>query len=360
MDYRRKPAKDFTIEELDRELIARGAKISSEQRLKFKDMDGTHERTDIMLEVEKFYNNAASLSENSALRHLETWQLAKALMNKTRTRIKENDDTRGIWYDDKRKDLFQVEDDWVRENSKCVAALCYKSDLLPVEYGYSQLRTKTFGEAFNLCPNEPFCDQPVSVGRMSTGFLVKEDVIATAAHCIDERRFRDLRFLFGFKMLNSLEPVTQVPNKNIYHPIELLNKVHNRKSDKSDWALVKLDRKVTGQRVAALPEKDINCNQSVYVLGHPCGLPLKYAYGGTIQAIEKAYFSADLDIFSGNSGSPAFNSETHEVIGIVVRGDNRDFRWTGKGWMSVIYPNPVLKSNHAQCTRISELVRFCR
>lgn len=86
---------------------------------------------------------------------------------------------------------------------------------------------------------------------------------------------------------------------------------------------------------------------------------MKYAAGATVQEIAGAYFSADLDVFSGNSGSPVFDGNTHELVGIVVQGDNRDFRWTGKEWMSVIYPDPVFKSKKAHCTRFSEFGKYC-
>jgi hypothetical protein len=128
----------------------------------------------------------------------------------------------------------------------------------------------------------------------------------------------------------------------------------------SDWALVKLDRKVEGQSVATLSTKDISCGQEVYVIGHPVGLPLKYALGACDMDVSGAYFSADLDVYSGNSGSPVFDGETHECVGMVVRGDNRDFRWMGNGWLSVIYPNREIYSTGAQCTKESEFIDYCR
>jgi hypothetical protein len=38
---------------------------------------------------------------------------------------------------------------------------------------------------------------------------------------------------------------------------------------------------------------------------------------------------------------------------MLVRGDTRDFRWTGKGWASVVYPNQEIEPNMPQCTRAS-------
>jgi len=34
-----------------------------------------------------------------------------------------------------------------------------------------------------------------------------------------------------------------------------------------------------------------------------------------------SWFTADLDTYGGNSGSPVFNARTHEVDGILVRGE---------------------------------------
>jgi V8-like Glu-specific endopeptidase len=195
---------------------------------------------------------------------------------------------------------------------------------------------------------------------MCTGFLVAEDVIATAAHFADKNNVTTLRIVFGYKMLDPCTPVTRISNGDIYEGVKIIDRIYNRMGNRSDWALVKLNRNVEGQTIAALSNKGISCHQPVYVIGHPCGLPLKYAPGAKVGDIREAYFGADLDIYSGNSGSPVFNKDTHEVTGMVVRGDNRDFRWTGKGWVSVIYPNPEIHSRGAQCTRVSEFSRYCQ
>jgi V8-like Glu-specific endopeptidase len=104
---------------------------------------------------------------------------------------------------------------------------------------------------------------------------------------------------------------------------------------------------------------EISSDQEIYVIGHPCGLPLKYAPGAYVCDVNETCFSADLDVYSGNSGSPVFDSKTHEVIGMAVRGDNMDFRWNGKGWISVIYPNLDIVSGGAHCTRVSEFIHHC-
>jgi len=92
-----------------------------------------------------------------------------------------------------------------------------------------------------------------------------------------------------------------------------------------DYAIIQLDRKVVGREPLKLRKSGkINKDQSIFVMGHPSGLPLKYADGAKVFSHEGAYFSTNLDTFGGNSGSPVFNLETYEVEGILVRG-NQDY-----------------------------------
>jgi hypothetical protein len=242
----------------------------------------------------------------------------------------------------------------IKNNSDGVAAICMKDNLIEGQNGYSSLKVKNYGKIFNLHEYEPFRQQPIVAGRLCTGFLVKDDVIATAGHCADEKNVTELRIVFGFKMLGLSTPVTWIPHENIYKGVKIIHRVYAPQGKGPDWELIKLDRKVEGQAVVKLSEKPIYLDQPVYILGHPCGLPLKYSSGAQVRGINGVCFSADLNVYSGNSGSPVFDCKTHEVIGIVVRGDTQDFRWTGKGWLSVIYPNPVIRSQEPQCTRVSE------
>ena len=264
----------------------------------------------------------------------------------------------GIWNDDDRKDIYEITDEKVKKNTNCVAAICMKDNLID-NNGFSTLRVKNYGKSFNLCDVEPFYDQPISAGRLATGFLVKEDVIATAGSFVNESKIADFRIIFGYRMVDNSAPVIQMPNNNIYKAVGIINRVYNPRSNGSDWALVKLDRRVEGQTIARLSEKDIYCHQPVYIIGYPVGLPLKYSGGAIVRDIEDTFFSADIDVYSGNAGSPVFDSNTHEVIGIVVRGDTQDFRWTGKGWLSIKYSNPHIHSREPQCTKVSEFIAYC-
>ncbi len=349
----------YSVQELDRELIARGARISGEIRFRFDDTLGSPERDTVMGQVKEIYDTAVSYPPNQALSHITTDQLIKILLFKT-GRI-EIDDLKGTWGKDSRKDFYEIQDEAVKKNAASVAAICQSTNLIEISENLSMLKVKNYGKAFNLDRSELFHHQPISSGRLCTGFLVSEDIIATAGHCADGKNVKDLRIIFGYKMESPSTPVIRVSHDNIYKGVKIIRRVYNSRGngDGSDWALVKLDRPVVGQKVAKLARKEISLQQSLYVMGHPCGLPLKYGSGAKVCNINQACFAADLDVYIGNSGSPVFDSKTHEVVGIVVRGDNRDFRWTGKSWVSVIYPNPDILSKEPQCTRVSEFINHC-
>lgn len=347
----RKIPTEFSVEDIDRELIARGAQIPEKERFKFKDKEGTPARDAAMAQVKKLYDNAPS--KNPGLSDLSTGDLIKLLILKTQKMT----NTRGIWFGDDRTDFYEIPDKQVKKNAGCVVLICLEDNLVEEKNGFSTLKVKNYGKTFRLCENEPFHDQPISKGFSFSGFLVSEDTVATAAHVVNRIKVSDLRIVFGFKMEGPYKPVIRVPNENIYKGVEVPHKVYRSlNGDGADWTLVKLDRKVVGYPSAKLSRKRIFSDQPVYVLGHPAGLPLKYAPGARIEQVSGACFGAKLDIYSGNSGSPVFSSDTHEVVGMVVRGDTRDFRYTGKCWLSVIYPDSEFCSQGAQCTKVSQFI----
>jgi hypothetical protein len=355
IENRRDLQAELSIAELDRELIRRGTRIAGPGPFEFADEEGTPEREALMANLLKLYESAQAAPANESLRHIGTEELVTLLKYKTW----EINQDKGIWGEDGRIDQYEIVDERIKNNSHSVAVICREKNLIAEEKGFFALQYKNYGKAFNLCANEPFGHQPIAAGRQCTGFLVKEDVIATAGHCACEKNVTDLRIVFGFKMTDDSTPVTRIAAENIYGAIEVIDRFYIP-GQGADWALVKLDRSVTGPFIPALSKKEICLNQPLYILGHPCGLPLKYSGDAKVCYIEDGYFSADLNVYSGNSGSPVFDKKTHEVVGIVVRGDSRDFRWTGKGWMSVIYPNPEVLSREPQCTRVSQFIDLCR
>ncbi len=260
-----------------------------------------------------------------------------------------------IW-NDNRKDWYEITDEKIKKDAKSIAIIFTKNGIIDKGNGYSTLKTNNYGKLFDLCKNERFRDQPVAAVPYFTGFLVKENIIATVGHCVNERNVTYLRFIFGFKMLAPSTPVIEVPGKNIYNGIKLMKSKYQHNG--ADWALVKLDRNVTGQEAVTLSRCETSCNQPVHAIGHPCGLPLKYAPGGCVcENKNKDYFTSDLNMYSGNSGSPVFNSNTHEVMGIAARGYSQDFKLENNCWASIDRSGPN-RQEEVHCTRVSEFINI--
>ncbi len=361
---RERPAEN--LEELDRELIAAGMNINGAAPFLFKDKTGTPQRDAVMSQLKTLYSSRYSspptLSTAKGLpvkRPIDPVKLIGQLNRNLGRQQMEQHPAKGIRGKDLRMDYYRIPDERVRKNAHCVAAICREEDLSDGGNGSKRLEVGNYGEIFNLCECEPFREQPVAAGRLCSGFLVKPDVIVTAGHCADERNLKTLRFLFGYKMTGGDDPGTQIPDENIYKGVGIIWREFDRGVDGADWALVKLDRPVQEQFVPVLSRRDIRWHQHVYIMGHPMGLPLKFAYGAWVYHIGSAHFDADLSVYCGNSGSPVFCSKMHEVIGVVVNGDPRDLRWTGKCWKSIEYPLHPLKPSSQkmpQCVRISGLL----
>jgi AraC-like DNA-binding protein/V8-like Glu-specific endopeptidase len=344
---------EFSIEDLDRELINRGALSKQEQIFNFKDIEGTPVREEIFEQVRELYSSVSHSSLNDVFKDLRTTELILIIRQKTDNINLKN--FRGGGYANVCMDFFEIADECVRRNTYSVAAVCMSRDLSPDGNGYFRLRVKTYGPTFNLHKDELFFNQPIGAGPICTGVLVGKDVIATAAHFANEKNVSDLRFVFDFVMADPITPVTKVHKENIYKGVEILHRIYN---PEGDWALVKLDRKVTDREIAVLSQKNIFYEQPVYVIGHPCGLPLKYAPGARVDDITGRYFRAYLDIYGSSSGSPVFCAETHELIGIVSRAKPMDFRWTGSCWVVMPYPKIYIDSKGAQCARASEFGKY--
>ncbi len=204
-------------------------------------------------------------------------------------------------------------------NARAVVLIVNK-ELLPFDpetgtYRFAQ--TLTAQKFFQLCDGEPFAEQITARGEGS-GFLVAQRSILTAAHCVDER-WQDLYFVFDFLLLKDGSARTEFGVDDVYEAEQIVKKDGTLPGD---WALVRLKREVVDREPVSLRRSGkIRRGQQVYVIGHPLTLPKKKSKGGKVRFNrEVVTFTANLNVFGGNSGSPVFNQDTHEVEGVLVDG----------------------------------------
>ncbi len=223
----------------------------------------------------------------------------------------------GIWNTDHRQDIYELTDTAVLDLTDSTLAMLPQSYL--VDYGTKQLvEPQRLRSDLNLCPGERYGEQP-SFAKCSA-ILIGDDLILTAGHCLTKKECKDneFAFVFGYQMKTPQTQITDFPSSEVYSCKEI---VARKNTNTVDFAIVKLDRPVANHRIAKLASQNAKQGQSVFALGHPSGLPLKFSGTAPIERQTKNYFAAHLDAFAGNSGSGVFSADTHELIGVFVRGD---------------------------------------
>jgi hypothetical protein len=314
-------------DELDRELLSRDSPGPDDKRFLFPNKEGTPALKGIMTAILKLHTDAYPTSE--AFTRIDTMELVEAL------RLGNSSHFRHLWVNYEWMEGYQLYADEIKANAGSIAAIVTQEDLLHEKKDYFQLKTINYGTSVNLRKEEPFYSQPLTTGFICTGFLVKEDVVATAAPWVTEENTANLRILFGYQMQNSGTPLTTFSHENIYRGIKVLRNSESS-GNETGWALVKLDRKVKDRSPVRLSDKDVNKGQTIYTLGHPLGLPLKHISGPCIlDDTNENYFTANLGMYGSGSGTPVFDMGSDDVVGFVEHIYYPGLRWMGKCWVSI-------------------------
>lgn len=219
-----------------------------------------------------------------------------------------------VYGKDNRVDLQFVSNPLHRDLAQSVAAHISK-DKISAD---GSLSSSTIGSSMGLCKSERFVEQ-INPARCS-GFLVAEDLLVTAGHCVTGPSDCE-RYAWVFDFSDDTKKVDK--DKSVFNCKEIVSRELSS-STKMDYALIRLDRKVTDRKALKFRTKgEISDNAPLVVIGHPSGLPVKVADGANVRSVDNdVFFVANLDTFGGNSGSPVFDSATGIVEGILVRGEN--------------------------------------
>lgn len=188
-------------------------------------------------------------------------------------------------------------------------------DSVTLRQGVYNLPTATLRSAQGVCSTERFSTQRTAAE--CTGFLIAPDVLVTAGHCMQDAADCEDN-LWGFDYLYTTRALAE---DQVFECDSIIKQELNAKND---YAIIRLNKVALGRTPLKLRKSgSIAATDSVAVIGHPSGLPLKIADGGLVRAVNatKNFFVASVDTYGGNSGSPVFNTRTLEVEGILVRGE---------------------------------------
>ncbi|MBN1444447.1 MAG: trypsin-like peptidase domain-containing protein [Planctomycetes bacterium] len=261
-----------------------------------------------------------------------------------------------IYGADDRRDVYQVTDPDLLAAWDSTVALVSRSDLSSGPGGSYTLPSRTFGVDYDLCPAEPYFDQPDPA--WCSGFLVAPDLVATAGHCVEVGQdCADVAFVFGFRMLDAATPVLTFEASQVYFCRGIVGGMVDDAG--ADWAVIRLDREVPDHEPLPIRRQGkIEDGAPLVIIGHPSGLPAKIAGGANVRDNGAAtYFTANLDAYGGNSGSAVFNADTLQVEGILVRGEEDfELQMAGDCWESVRCPDDGCGGEDV--TRITMLDQF--
>jgi V8-like Glu-specific endopeptidase len=234
-------------------------------------------------------------------------------------------------------------------NADSTVALVETSSIVAGPKGSSRLKAPTLASTYGLCARERYRNQPTAA--FCSGFLAGPDIVVTAGHCVSKWTLATTRFVFGYRVTSSGAVRTTISNSDIYRGVKVLA---NQVGD-ADFAVVRLDRKVAGH--AALPFQrsgGVKSGTPLYVIGYPSGLPAKIAPGAKVLKVTSNYFTANLDTYGGNSGSPVFHAGNHTVLGVLVRG-SPDFVTRGNCWVTNVLPDA---KGFEDTTRMAKIMPF--
>lgn len=225
----------------------------------------------------------------------------------------------------------------ILKNAQAVGMIVEKNRLHAITDSIFQLDIgTTLTERFSLCPNEPFGEQPI-IG-LGTAFIIGDQTMMTAGH-VFQGELRDYVVVFGFELTNKAGEFQRlILAKDIYTPSSIVYQDQDL-----DLLAFKVSRPLDRRILKLALKSSFPRNMPVYMIGHPSGLPKKVALNASVQDQEDPRnFYTTLDSFQGNSGSPVFELETNEVIGVLVSG-MVDYQWNGTCNYSSICNIPYCK-----------------
>lgn len=221
-----------------------------------------------------------------------------------------------IYHGDSREEITQTSS--LGELAKATAILVDSIRLLQSRNSISwTIQATPLKQHFPLCQDEAFLEQ-TTLGFCS-GVLIAPNKVLTAGHCVtDKDACKNTKFIFGWNLEKSQNK--SLPDSEIYSCQNILAQKNSR-SKGLDYAIVELDRPVTGVTPVKLASEILHKKgDSLLSLSYPLGLPLKKDMAKVLEDIgERNIIKMEVDTFSGSSGSPLFNAQG-ELVGILSMG----------------------------------------
>jgi hypothetical protein len=242
-----------------------------------------------------------------------------ACTNSTKTAINENQNNPHVIYgDDDRQEHSQVSDPALKELARSTVALI-ANDKMVFDSVFSVYSLENPDDHPRRCPTERFVKQ--SDWAFCSGALIAPDLVLTAGHCIhDDKICQKTKFVFDYTLTHGGDRMDSVKAENVFDCKEVVYSTDQRGG--TDFAIIRLEREATGRTPLALSEKPVVYDDKLMMIGHPAGYPTKFTFNGEVRSLLNDHFMVvELDALAGNSGSSVLDQTTHQVVGVLVRGE---------------------------------------
>lgn len=260
-----------------------------------------------------------------------------------------------VWGTDDRVERYEIQTEALKAAARSSGGTFLLTDLVhdqTRDVWSAKTPTETLGQDQQLCEGQRFANQPAVAWCSAT--LIADDIMVSAGHCFQSQRCEDFAVVFDYAYdaapTDPMAVAKDIPAANVYRCAEMLSSSYSvdyTAGRGSDYAVFRLDRKVTGRAVAKVNWSEPLMNdQPAYVIGHPSRIPQKLATGKILDGtMNPDFVMHDADVFGGNSGGGLFDAQG-TLIGIHVHSSAQRYSYDSRG----CYVVSVCGEN-ATCTR---------
>ncbi len=242
-----------------------------------------------------------------------------------------------VVYDaDDRRDYYDVQDETIRRLFESYSVVLVSDYRVQSLTDGSLKGIQTWRETEQLCPDEPFAEQPSAAS--CSGVLVGHGLVLTSRHCLVDSELATTRAVFGYYLQDSEHLALTERDVHLLTSIVASSKDD---VDGVDYAWLRFAGETAPNRFPAPTVSSL----SPVVEGEPLlavnsggGVPLKLNDGGIVidaHLERQDYFLTDIDAFRGASGSGVFNIDG-SLVGIVTSGA-ADFTRTEDGCRRTVH-----------------------